>query len=193
MCENKCLCHSKRLFCRQTVTCGSQTVSSRAQAALAELFTLARGTSRMAVRNSSWVVCLQRCLHHAQPLRAWLDVCVPSLFRNPRCTTIQLWESSVLHAWLPAKVWAVSGVHQPSVLQVIHTYIHTCSFGPRPIGRSVASAVQPVLRSRGRCFKDRCCGHSGCGDWWSRCRGGWFGCPSVAFGGIGPCVSTAGL
>ena len=95
----------------------------------------------MAVRNSSWVVCLQRCLHHAQPLRAWLDVCVPSLFRNPRCTTIQLWESSVLHAWLPAKVWAVSGVHQPSVLQVIHTYIHAV------LGRDLLGVVLHLLSS----------------------------------------------
>ena len=35
--------------------------------------------------------------------------------------------------------------------------------------------------------------HSGCGDWWSRSRGGWFGCPSVAFGGDGTCGGTAGL
>ena len=28
---------------------------------------------------------------------------------------------------------------------------------------------------------------------WSRGRGGWFGCPSVAFGGDGTCGGTAGL
>jgi len=58
------------------------------------------------------------------------------------------------------------------------------TFWPRCFGRSVASIVQHVLpscrRDIGASWADGC-GHSGCGDSWTRGQGGRSGCPSVAF------------